>query len=179
MTVIYVGNLSDDTDVARTRTLFERYGAIASLRMTPRGSGHRFDSFGLIEMKESSARKAIAELDGRVLDGSILSVREAAESQLPNAGPVLTPSMGDEKRPRAGMRRHIEVIDVEKVNGPGGADGDDWYRYVLARGISRITGFHRGTLAEVAEYAAESVAAFNERSLRGKSVYAYGWQRKK
>ena len=87
--------------------------------------------------------------------------------------------MGDEKRPRAGMRRHIEVIDVEKVNGPGGAEGDDWYRYVLARGISRITGFHRGTLAEVTEYAAESVAAFNERSLRGKSVYAYAWQRKK
>ncbi len=179
MTMIYVGNLSDDTDAARTRTLFERYGAIASLRMTPRGSGHRFDSSGLVEMKESSARKAIAELDGRVLDGAILSVRESAESQLSNAGPIPTPSMGNEKPPRASMRRHIEVIEVEKVNGPGGADGDDWYRYVLARGSSRITGFHRGTLAEVAEYAAESVAAYNERSQRGKSLLAWAWQRKK
>jgi hypothetical protein len=71
------------------------------------------------------------------------------------------------------------IPEVEKVNGPGGTDGDDWYRYVLARGISRVTGFHRGTLVEVTEYAAESAAAFNERSLRGKSVYAYAWQRKK
>jgi hypothetical protein len=77
------------------------------------------------------------------------------------------------------VRRNTEVIEVEKVDGPGGADGDDWYRYVLAQGRSLITGFHRGTLAEVAEYAAESVAAFNERSLRGKSVYACAWQRKK
>ena len=68
---------------------------------------------------------------------------------------------------------------MKKVNGPGGANGDDWHRYVLARGPSRITGFHRGTLAEVTEYAAESVAAFNERGLRGKSLLAWAWQRKK
>ena len=100
MTVIYVGNLSDDTDAAGTRILFESYGAIASLRMTFGGSGHRFGSYGLVEMKESSARKAIAELDGRVLNGAILSVREAAESQLPHAEPVPTPSTGDEKTAR-------------------------------------------------------------------------------
>ena len=48
-----------------------------------------------------------------MLDGGILSVREAAESQLPNAGPVPTPSMGDEKPSHAGMRRHAELVELE------------------------------------------------------------------
>ena len=39
MVMIYVGNMSADTDAARTRTLFERYGAIASLQMTARWLG--------------------------------------------------------------------------------------------------------------------------------------------
>ena len=169
MTVIYVGNLSDDTDAARTRTLFERYGPIAAMHRTPGSSGHRFEGFELIEMEESAARKAIAELDGRVIDGAILSVREATESQLPDTAPATVPSIQDEESPYAIMHRRYEVTEVEKVDGPGGADGDDWYRYVLARGDSRITGLHRGTLAEVMEYTAECAAAFNERNLRGKA----------
>ena len=181
MTVIYVGNLSDHTDAGQTRALFERYGAVGSMRMTPRGAGHRFDGFGLIEMEESSARRAIAEIDGLVLDGAILDVREATESQrLDTAAPVPVAPNGDDESPCAISQRRYLVAEVEKVEGPVGSDGGDWYRYVLACGVSRITGFHRGShLAEVTEYVAECVTAFNERNRRGKYTHPLALRWKK
>lgn len=179
MTMIHVANLSDDTDASRLRSLFRHYGAVVSMRLEPGVSGHRFDGFGLVEMETSTARKAIAELDGRVLDGAILSVREATESQQPGATPVPVPAMRDDEPPRAIMRRPCKVAEVEKVKGPGGADGDDWYRYVIDRGTSRITGFHRGTLAEVTEYAAECAEAFSERRQHGKYPNPFAPSRKK
>ncbi len=179
MTMIYIGNLSKSTNASRTRSLFEGYGDILSLSMTPSASGHRFDNFGLVEMGESAAKKAIADLDGRVMDGAILSVREATESQLPKAPAAVTTEKPDDEAPRAIMRRHFEVAVVEKVDGPGGADGDDWHRYELVRGNSRITGFHRGTREEVAEYAAECGENFNERNRRGKAIRPTAPVRKK
>jgi len=168
MTTIYVKNLPDDTDTGQIQALFECCGAVASIRLESGGSGHRFDGFGLIEMEASAARKAIAELNGRLFAGAILSIYEATESQQGGAAPVPVPAVHDDEPPRAIMLRPCGVDKVEKVDGPGGADGDDWYRYVLARGTTRITGFHRGTLAEVTAYAAECAAAFSERSQHGK-----------
>jgi hypothetical protein len=63
-----------------------------------------------------------------------------------------------------------EVILVEKAAMPTGTEGDDWYRYVLSSGGSPITGFHRGSLAEVKEYAAHCVEELNLRSIHGKSA---------
>jgi RNA recognition motif-containing protein len=179
MTMIYVGNLSDDTDNAQTRALFERFGTITSMRITPGDSKHRFDGCGLIEMEEFAARKAIAELDGLVVDGAILSVREATGSQLGDSALVPVSATVDEDPPQAIMHRRYNVTEVEKVDGPGGADGDDWYRFVFERGASRITCFHRGTLLEVTEYVAECTAAFNERVLRGKYTHPLALRRKK
>lgn len=181
MTVIYVGNLSDGTDAAQTRALFERYGAIASMRMARRASGHRFDGFGLVEMEESSARRAISEIDGLVLDGAILEVREATESQrLDTAAPVPVAPKVDDESPRAITQRRYVVAEIEKVEGPDGTDEGDWYRYVLACGVSRITGFHRGNhLAEVTEYVTECATAFNDRNRRGKYTHPLALRRKK
>jgi hypothetical protein len=53
---------------------------------------------------------------------------------------------------------------------PAGTEGNDWYRYVLSGGSSRITGFHRGSRAEVEEYANHCVEEFNLRSISGKSA---------
>jgi hypothetical protein len=63
-----------------------------------------------------------------------------------------------------------EVVSVEKSVMPDGTEADDWYRYVLSSGRSRITGFHRGSLDEVKEYATNCVEEFNLRSVRGKSA---------
>ena len=179
MTMIYVENLSDDTDIAQTQALFERFGAIVSMRMKSGGSGHRSDGFGLIEMEDAAARQAIEKLNGLLFYGTILSVHEATESQLRNTEPVPASPIKDEEPPRAIMHRRYEVAEVEKVDGPGGADGDDWYRYTLTRGASQITGFHRGTRAEVTDYAAECEEAFNERNRRGKATHPLAMRRKK
>lgn len=165
---IYVGNLADDTSAARTRALFEPYGEVRSVRLSPSESGRRFGASGLVEMEESAARAAIAELDGRVLDGTVLSVREALPScyePAPSSAPSSTAP--DDAIPSTLLRRIYELASVEKVANPG--DGsDDWYRYVLTSGPAQITGMHRGTLAEVTEYANRCAEAFNQRSLTGK-----------
>lgn len=59
---------------------------------------------------------------------------------------------------------HYRVSSVHKSSGPGGAEGDDWYRYVLTGGRSAITGWCRGTHEEVVEHAARCAEEFNARS---------------
>ena len=166
MTTIYVGNLADDTSTARTRALFEPFGEVQSVRLSRSETGRRFGAHGLVEMDDEAARAAIAELDGRVLDGTVLSVREAlppAEDDTP-----VTPSAPDDVPPSNLLRRTYEVASIEKVPAPGNVDSDDWCRYVLTSGPAQITGLHRGTLEEVREYASQCADAFNLRSLTGK-----------
>ena len=59
---------------------------------------------------------------------------------------------------------HYRVASVHKSTGPGGAEGDDWHRYVLTGGRSAITGWCRGTREEVTEHAARCADEFNARS---------------
>ncbi len=61
----------------------------------------------------------------------------------------------------------------------GGEEGSDWYRYVLSSGRAEITGFHRGTLEEVTEYAAGCAEDFNLRSATGKTTRALAYSKKK
>jgi len=171
MTMICIGNLSDQANAAQTRTLLEPYGVVLSMQLTPGGAGHRFDGFALVEMEFSAARRAITEMDGKVFQGAILSVREAAVPPTPeSAASADSSTLVDGAL--AIMRRRYELAEVEKVKGPvGAAAEDDWYRYVLVRCTSRIIGFHRGSLTEVTEYASGCAEAFNERSLSWRSSY--------
>jgi len=181
MTMIYVGNLADDTNAARTRALFEPFGKVKAVRVSLSESGHRFGAHGLVEMDDEAARAAIAGLDGRVLDGSILCVREApapSEAAAPTA-PAPPSGSPDNAPPSNLLRRTFAVASVEKVPAPNGDDTDDWYRYVLTSGPAQITGLHRGTLDEVTEYAAQCADAFNLRSLTGKVARPLAPPRKK
>ena len=63
------------------------------------------------------------------------------------------------------LHQVYRVVSVHKTTGPAMGKPDYWYRYLIVGGKSRITGLHRGTLAEVTEYAEECAEAFNLRSM--------------
>ena len=75
---IFVGNLSFGATEASVRSLFEAYGAIDRVSIvTDRDTGQA-RGFGFVEMSNNSeGDRAIAELNGRDLDGRALNVNEA------------------------------------------------------------------------------------------------------
>jgi RNA recognition motif-containing protein len=75
---IFVGNMSFHTTEGELRAAFEPYGEILRVRvMTDRDTG-RSRGFAFVEMaNEEEADKAIAELNGKELDGRALNVSEA------------------------------------------------------------------------------------------------------
>jgi len=91
---------------------------------------------------------------------------------LTTPAPAINLTQADDDTPSPLLRRHFEVASVEKVDMPDGAQGGDWYRYVLTSGPARITGYHRGTPEEVADYAESCAADFNLRNATGKSTRA-------
>ncbi len=75
---LYVGGLSFDTTEDGLRTFFEQAGTVESASViTDRESG-RSRGFGFVEMAtDDEGRKAIEELNGKMLDGRTLTVNEA------------------------------------------------------------------------------------------------------
>lgn len=75
---IFVGNLSFNTTEDAVRSMFEAYGAVERVSIvTDRDTG-RAKGFGFVEMTgDPEAERAIAELNGRELDGRALNVNEA------------------------------------------------------------------------------------------------------
>jgi len=75
---IFVGNLSFGTTENSVRSLFETYGSVERVNLiTDRDTGQA-RGFGFVEMSNSTqADHAIAELNGRELDGRALNVNEA------------------------------------------------------------------------------------------------------
>jgi len=184
MITIFVGNLPNDTKKSQAKRLFSSYGDVESVDLTLTDSTRRFQGYGFVEMKEGAARTAIAELDGSVFQGAILCVNEATPAQLAQRNGVdhlsaSTKVALDDVPPSNLLRRYYQVASVEKVPSPVPGAGDDWYRYELKSGPSSITGLHRGTLEEVTEYATECAAAFNMRSMKGKSTRTMAPIRKK
>ena len=180
MATIYIGNLPNDTHTDRAQALFSPFGYVKAMRLTLGASARRFQGFGYVEMDDAAARTAIAELDGSVFDGAIICVHEASRGRhVEKDGNQTSLEPTDDAPPSNLLRRYYQVASVEKSAGPGGAAGDDWYRYVLSSGPSRITGFHRGSIEEVTEYATECAAAFNMRSVKGKSPRTMSMPRKK
>jgi len=70
------------------------------------------------------------------------------------------------------------VVSVHRTAAPPLGKPDDWFRYTITGCNSRITGLHRGTLAEVTEYAEECAEAFNIRCL-AKSASGLTWSSRK
>jgi cold-inducible RNA-binding protein len=73
---IIVGNLNSETKPEAIRSLFEPLGTVRKFKlMTYRGTGLS-RGFAFVEMTEVEARQAIAALDGRIVDGQMIKVRE-------------------------------------------------------------------------------------------------------
>jgi len=75
---IFVGNLSFGATEDAVRAMFEQYGAVERVSIvTDRDSGQP-RGFGFVEISvNAEADRAIAELNGRELDGRALNINEA------------------------------------------------------------------------------------------------------
>jgi cold-inducible RNA-binding protein len=75
---IFVGNLSFGATEDGVRSMFEQYGTVERVNLvTDRDTGQA-RGFGFVEMTSGAeADRAIAELNGRELDGRALNVNEA------------------------------------------------------------------------------------------------------
>ena len=78
MKKIFVGNLSFGATEDAVRSMFEAYGTVERVNLiTDRDTGQA-RGFGFVEMSvNAEADRAIAELNGRDLDGRALNVNEA------------------------------------------------------------------------------------------------------
>ena len=75
---IYVGNLSYQTTEADLTSLFEQVGTVESVQIiTDRDSG-RSKGFAFVQMSDhEAAEKAIAQFNGKEVNGRALKVNEA------------------------------------------------------------------------------------------------------
>jgi RNA recognition motif-containing protein len=75
---IYVGNLSWGLSEDDLREKFESYGEVDSVKIIQDKMTGRSRGFGFVEMpNDSEGKTAIAELNGKELDGRAIKVNEA------------------------------------------------------------------------------------------------------
>lgn len=79
MKKLYVGNLPWNVTDSELQAFFAGHGEVLSARViTDRDTG-RSRGFGFVEMDDSGATRAIAELNGKDMGGRPLRVNEANE----------------------------------------------------------------------------------------------------
>ena len=75
---IYVGNLSFDTTERELEAAFASFGEVQSARLATDRDTNRPRGFGFVEMaNQADAQNAIAGLNGKELQGRMLTVNEA------------------------------------------------------------------------------------------------------
>jgi len=75
---IYIGNLSPGTSEEELRGVFEEFGEVDSVRIIKDNFTGKSKGFGFVEMpNQSQAQAAMADLNGKELGGSSLTVNEA------------------------------------------------------------------------------------------------------
>lgn len=75
---IYVSNLSFNVTNEDLEGFFAEYGEVSSARVITDKFTSKSRGFGFVEMpNDEAARKAIAELDGGVVEGRTIKVTEA------------------------------------------------------------------------------------------------------
>ena len=83
---LYVGNLPYNTSEEDLRTLFSQHGTVESVAViTDRETG-RSRGFGVVEMDDGDAAKAINQLNGRDMGGRPLRVNEAQDRRRGGGG---------------------------------------------------------------------------------------------
>jgi hypothetical protein len=65
------------------------------------------------------------------------------------------------------------IETIEKSEPPKGVTGTNWFRYTVAQGGHKITGFKSGTLKNVTEHVENFIYGLNERFARGISPNAH------
>lgn len=82
---IYVSNLSFNVQDEDLREFFTPYGEVTSAKVISDRETGRSRGFGFVEMSdETSANKAIAELNGGTVDGRTIRVTEARPKEKSN-----------------------------------------------------------------------------------------------
>lgn len=77
MKKLYVGNLPYSVDNSALEAMFAEFGAVESaIVITDRDSG-RSKGFGFVELEDEAADAALAEMNGKEVDGRALKVSEA------------------------------------------------------------------------------------------------------
>ena len=75
---IYVSNLSYNVTDEDLNEFFAEYGEVTSARVITDKFTNRSRGFGFVEMSDDeAAKKAIAELDGGIVEGRAIKVSEA------------------------------------------------------------------------------------------------------
>ncbi len=179
-TTLRIANLPDDFGREDVRKLVSVYGSAERIRLTPPRRGVR--TVGFFDIASESAAEAVAGLDGQECRGELIRASLVTATAAPTVGwpraDAQSDAAGEAPLPSILVRNCYQVASVERAE-LDGAQGQEWYRYVLASGRSLITGFRRGSLDEVTEYARNCADAFNLRSLTGKSSKATGLAGKK
>ena len=86
-TRLYVGNLSFNTTADGVRTAFQEFGTVSDVHLVTDRETGRSRGFAFVTMGTSAeAQKAIADLNGAMLDNRPLRVNEAEERQARGGG---------------------------------------------------------------------------------------------
>lgn len=81
---LYVGNLPYGYDNNKLEETFSGYGSVISARIITDRETNRSKGFGFVEMSDEDAKKAMAEMDGKEIEGRPLRVNEAKPMQTNN-----------------------------------------------------------------------------------------------
>jgi RNA recognition motif-containing protein len=77
---IYCANLSYKNRDEELASIFSEYGEVVSAKVVLDRESNRSRGFGFVEMSsDEDAKKAIAELNGKEIDGRALVVNEARQ----------------------------------------------------------------------------------------------------
>ena len=94
MKTVFVGNLYSGTTPAVIRAAFEPHGAVQQINlMIDRATGLS-RGFAFIEMADSQADNVIAALNGRTLDGQVITVREGRPTLYRGEASAAAPAAG-------------------------------------------------------------------------------------
>src|SRR3989304_9623347 len=89
MAKLYVGGLSFDTADEGLKTFFQQAGTVQSATVIIDRDSGRSKGFGFGEMSTAAeTQRAIAELNGKTLEGRSIRVEEARPPRLDGATPV-------------------------------------------------------------------------------------------
>jgi cold-inducible RNA-binding protein len=95
---IFVGNLNSGTTPQVIRSLFRPLGTVHRFKlMTDRDTGQS-RGFAFVEMAEVEAGPAIAALDGKIVEGQTIEVREGRPRLRPGTLPQRRPPQSPESR---------------------------------------------------------------------------------